>query len=80
MEHVRKVKSSFIGHYQLGVNLFYKTRTSLVIQWLRIHLPMQGTWIWLLVWDDPPCGGVTGGQDYRIPSLEPDLQQETPLR
>ena len=23
--------------------------TSLVVQWLRIHLPMQGTWVWSLV-------------------------------
>ena len=23
--------------------------TSLVIQWLRLHLPMQGVWIWSLV-------------------------------
>ena len=27
-------------------------RTSLVVQWLRIHLPGQGTWVWSLVWED----------------------------
>ena len=26
--------------------------TSLVVQWLRIHLPMQGTWVRSLVWED----------------------------
>ena len=26
--------------------------TSLVLQWLRIHLPMQGTWVRSLVWED----------------------------
>ena len=26
--------------------------TSLVIQWLRIHLPMQETWVRSLVWKD----------------------------
>ena len=26
--------------------------TSLVVQWLRIHLPMQGTWVWSLVQED----------------------------
>ena len=26
--------------------------TSLVVQWLRIHLPMQGMWIPSLVWED----------------------------
>ena len=28
---------------------------SLVLQWLRICLPMQGTWVWSLVWEDPTC-------------------------
>ena len=25
------------------------------LQWLGIHLPMQGTQIWSLVWEDPTC-------------------------
>ena len=29
------------------------SRTSLVVQWLRIHLPMQGTRGRSLVWEDP---------------------------
>ena len=29
--------------------------TSLVAQWLRIHLPMQGTRVRVLVWEDPTC-------------------------
>ena len=32
---------------------------SLVAQWLRICLPMQGTWVRALVWEDPPCRGAT---------------------
>ena len=32
---------------------------SLVAQWLRIHLPMQGTWVRALVWEDPTCHGAT---------------------
>ena len=28
---------------------------SLVAQWLRIHLPMQGTWVQALVQEDPTC-------------------------
>ena len=32
---------------------------SLVAQWLRIHLPMQGTWVRALVWEDPTCRGAT---------------------
>ena len=36
-----------------------KERTSLVAQWLRIHLPTQGTRIWPLVQEDPTCCGAT---------------------
>ena len=35
------------------------SRASLVAQWLRIHLPMQGTRVWALVWEDPTCRGAT---------------------
>ena len=34
-------------------------RASLVVQWLRIHLPMQGTRVRSLVWEDPTCRGAT---------------------
>ena len=33
--------------------------TSLVTQWLRIRLPMQGTRVRALVWEDPTCRGAT---------------------
>ena len=32
---------------------------SLVVQWLRIRLPMQGTWVRALVREDPTCHGAT---------------------
>ena len=35
------------------------TWTSLVAQWLRICLPMQGTWVRSLVGEDPTCCGAT---------------------
>ena len=39
---------------------YVSSRTSLGIQWLRNHLPMQGTWVLSLVWEDPTrCRGVT---------------------
>ena len=41
---------------------FYKNnafRASLVVQWLRICLPMQGTWVRTLVWEDPTYRGAT---------------------
>ena len=33
-------------------------RTSLVVQWIRICLPMQGTWVWSLAWEDFTCCGT----------------------
>ena len=35
-----------------------KPRASLVAQWLRICLPMQGTRVRALVWEDPTCRGA----------------------
>ena len=35
------------------------TCTSLVAQWIRICLPMQGTRVRSLVWEDPTCQGTT---------------------
>ena len=32
---------------------------SLVVQWLRICLPRQGTRVRALVWEDPTCRGAT---------------------
>ena len=34
-------------------------RAFLVAQWLRICLPMQGTQVQALVWEDPTCGRAT---------------------
>ena len=36
------------------------TGASLVAQWLRVCLPMQGTRVRALVWEDPTCRGATG--------------------
>ena len=35
-----------------------KSWASLVVLWLGIHLPMQGTWVSTLLWDDPTRCGV----------------------
>ena len=37
------------------VKLLLKSRASLVVQWLRICLPMQGTQVSPLVQEDPTC-------------------------
>ena len=33
--------------------------TSLVVQWLRIHLPVQGTGVGSRVWEYSTCGEAT---------------------
>ena len=37
-----------------------KNGASLVAQWLRVRLPMQGTRVHALVWEDPTCRGASG--------------------
>ena len=46
---------------------------SLVVQWLRIRLPMQGAWVRALVWEDPTCRGATkpAHHNYWACALEP---------
>ena len=52
-EDARKWKDfvSFKNHY---------FRASLVAQWLRVRLPMQGTRVRVPVWEDPTCRGAAG--------------------
>ena len=50
-------------HIKIHSDFFLTTRlpwTSLVVQWLRICLPVQGTWVWYLVWEDSTCHGAAG--------------------
>ena len=49
------------------------SRTSLVAQWLRICLPMQGTRVQALVREDPTCRGATKPvrRNYLAWALEP---------
>ena len=51
----------------------YHLGTSLVVQWLRICLPMQGTRVRALVWEDPTCHGATKPvrHNYWAWALEP---------
>ena len=59
-------KKNKIAYRRLG-------RTSLVAQWLRIHLPMQGTQLWALVREDPTWRGATKPvcHNYWACALEP---------
>ena len=46
---------------------------SLVVQWLRVHLAVQGTSVQFLVWEDPTCCGATEPvfHNYWTYALEP---------
>ena len=50
-----------LGYSSLNIYIEIKKRptwASLVAQWLRIRLPMQGTWVRALVWEDTTCLGA----------------------
>ena len=42
-----------------GTDSLENWESSLVVQWLRICLPMQGTWVRFLVQEDSICRGAT---------------------
>ena len=44
-------------------------------QWLRIRLPMQGTWVQALVQEDPACRGATKPVCRQLLSLRSRAQE-----
>ena len=70
MKHYRNIK--------LFVSYRYTWWTSLVVQWLRIRLPMQGTQVPALVREDPTCHGAAKPvrHNYRACALEPVLRNK----
>ena len=65
--HNEKTKIAFNNKVEPGTNKYncmdesqkHYAGTSLVAQWLRIHLVMQGTRVRALVREDPTCHGAT---------------------
>ena len=48
----------YLGYFHTNFRIFYlceKCQASLVVQWVRICLLMQGTRVQALVWEDPTC-------------------------
>ena len=69
-------KVTFWVHMTYGrdtIKLIKSSRASLVAQCLSIRLPMQGTWVRALVWEDPTCRGATKPMchNYLACALEP---------
>ena len=64
---------NLIRYLALTVFKKYRDRTSLVVQWLRIHLSMQGTQVQSLIREDPICCRATKRMRhiYRAYALEP---------
>ena len=52
---ISKPRVKCLAHCRYQIS---KGQTSLVAQWLRIHLPMQGTRVRALVREDPTCHGA----------------------
>ena len=50
---------SLLPPFSLSRSYKSPASASLVAQWLRICLPMQGTRVRSLVWEDPTCRGAT---------------------
>ena len=70
--------------YDAGLKYFYNQKkrflgTSLVAQWLRICLPMQGTRVWSLVQEDPTCHGATKPTCHNYWAHVPQLLKSTHL-
>ena len=55
-KHMKSLSTSLIIR---EVQIKTMMRASLVAQWLRVCLPMQGTRVRALVWEDPTCHGAT---------------------
>ena len=56
---ILKIIALLINKHGICLHLKKKMGASLVAQWLRIRLPMQGTRVRALVWEDPTCHGAT---------------------
>ena len=75
------------AHSRTAIRFFARTKicgTCLVAKWLRMHLPMQGTRVRALVWEDPPCRGATKPRRHNywvhVPQLLKPMRLEPVLR
>ena len=65
---------SILGKIQLSCMIKTLRGTSLVVQGLGIHLPVQRTQVRSLVWGDPTCLQATKPVCHRLESLSPAMK------
>ena len=76
-----RVLKGALGRTQRICVLWWKNKlklylgTSLVVQWLGICLPMQGTWVRAQVREDPTCCGATKPVSHNCWAHIPQLLQ-----
>ena len=75
------IKQCFIKQYKNSVSE-HSDKISLVLQWLRIYLLMQGTRLQSLVWEDRTCQGtpkpVCHNSLAHVPWAYPPQQEKPP--
>ena len=59
-ERISDLEDRMMEFTAMEKNKEKRMRASLVAQWLRICLLMQGTRVQALVWEDPTCHGAAG--------------------
>ena len=74
MQIIYLIEALYLKIYKEHLKL--NNRASLVAQWLRICLPMQGTQVRALVWEDPTCRRATGPTTTEPARLEPVLRNK----
>ena len=58
--HIKTTMRYHLTLFRIAIIKKVYNRASLVAQWLRICLLMQGTRVRALVWEDPTCHGAAG--------------------
>ena len=73
VNHYIAIPVTYIIFYINHISIKNKIRTSLMVQWVGIRLPMQVMWVWSLVWENSTCHGATKPMCYSSWVCTPEL-------